>query len=186
MKAAVLYEPNTPLKVEDDMNDTARPVFAVLGSGHGGLAMAGHLSLMGFEVRLYNRTPERIEPIRRNGTIEVIARDGEDIPHGHASIPVATSDMGEAVRGANVVMVVVPANAHSWLAEEMAQIAETSDMFLQEVEAILKWTFAVNNAVSEGSSMYLTTLSMEVPTSSSLGSQILFEQREKICPKSSE
>lgn len=51
----------------------------------------------------------------------------------------------------------------------MAQIVETSDMFLQEVEAVSKRTFAVNNAVSEGSSMYLTTLSMEVRTSSSLG-----------------
>ncbi len=36
------------------------PKFAVLGAGHGGTAMAGHLSLMGFDVALYNRSRGRI------------------------------------------------------------------------------------------------------------------------------
>ncbi len=29
--------------------------FCVLGAGHGGLAMAGHLAIKGFTVNLYNR-----------------------------------------------------------------------------------------------------------------------------------
>ena len=37
---------------------TAKPVFAVLGAGHGGLARAGHLALMGFEV--LNKTFDEI------------------------------------------------------------------------------------------------------------------------------
>jgi len=97
-----------------------RPIFAVLGAGHGGMAMAGHLGLMGFEVRLFNRTPERLEPIRRHGSIELIAHDGADSPRGIGPIAVSTSDIKEAIAGADITMVAVPANGHAWLAEEMA------------------------------------------------------------------
>ena len=97
-----------------------RLTFAVLGAGHGGLAMAGYLGLREFEVRLYNRTPERLEPIRRRGAIELIAHDGEEIPRGVGPLALATSDIEEAIDGADVIMVVVPANGHAWLAEAMA------------------------------------------------------------------
>jgi opine dehydrogenase len=95
-------------------------VFAVLGAGHGGLAMAGHLALRGFEVRLFNRSPDRLEPIRRRGAIEVIAHDGEEIPRGTGPLALATSDMKEAVTGADIIMLAVPATGHAWLAEGMA------------------------------------------------------------------
>jgi opine dehydrogenase len=101
-------------------SDKKRLVFAVLGAGHGGMAMAGHLALMDFEVRLFNRTADRIEPIRRRGAIEVIAHDGEELPRGNGPIAVVTSDIEEALAGADVVMVVVPATGHAWLAEMMA------------------------------------------------------------------
>jgi len=97
-----------------------RTVFAVLGAGHGGLATAGYLALKGFEVRLFNRTPDRLEPIRRRGAIELIAHDGEEIPRGSGPLKLATSDMKEAIAGADVIMVVVPATGHAWLAEQMA------------------------------------------------------------------
>jgi len=94
--------------------------FAVLGAGHGGLAMAGHLAIRGFEVRLFNRTAARIEPIRRSGAIEVIAHDGEEIPRGVGRLAVVTAEMKEAIEGANVIMVAVPATGHAWMAETMA------------------------------------------------------------------
>jgi opine dehydrogenase len=92
-----------------------KPVFCVLGAGHGGMAMAGHLALMGFEVRLYNRSPERLQPVRSIGGIAV---SGE--VDGFGRIPAATSDAGEAVRGAQILMVVVPANGHRDVAEAIA------------------------------------------------------------------
>jgi opine dehydrogenase len=49
-----------------------RPSFCVLGAGPGGLAMAGHLALMGFGVNLYNRTEERLWPVQQRGGIELI------------------------------------------------------------------------------------------------------------------
>lgn len=97
-----------------------RLTFAVLGAGHGGMAMAGHLGIMGFRVNLFNRTPARLEPIKRRGAIEVIAHDGEEIPRGIGPLALATSDIEEAISGVDVVMVVVPATGHAWLAEQMA------------------------------------------------------------------
>jgi len=43
--------------------------FCVVGAGHGGLAMAGHLGIMGFPVNLYNRTDERLEGVRWHGGV---------------------------------------------------------------------------------------------------------------------
>jgi opine dehydrogenase len=98
-----------------------RPVFCILGAGHGGTAMAAHLSLMGFPVRLYNRSPERIMPIQLQGSIELIAPDLGDVPEGFAAVQLATTDAEEAVTGADILMVCTPANAHRFLAERCAR-----------------------------------------------------------------
>lgn len=99
-------------------NDSVK--FAVLGAGHGGTAMAGHLSLMGFDVSLYNRNPERLRPISAAGGIELVTDCPELIPHGFASLKVITSDAGEAIKGRDILMVVVPADAHRYIAEQIA------------------------------------------------------------------
>lgn len=91
------------------------PVFAVLGAGHGGQALAGYLALKGFEVRLFNRTPERLRPVQLLGGLQV---EGE--VSGFAPIPVATSDIREAVAGAHIIMVAVPATAHREIAERLS------------------------------------------------------------------
>jgi len=92
-----------------------KPVFCVLGAGHGGLAMAGHLALMGFEVRLYNRSPERLLPIQAMGGIAV---EGEI--EGFGQVALATTDVAGAIRGAHVLLVVVPATAHRDIALTVA------------------------------------------------------------------
>lgn len=89
-----------------------KPVFCVIGAGHGGMAMAGHLSLQGFEVRMFNRTAERLGGIQQTGSIDVT---GEVV--GFARIEVATDRPEEALSGAEVVMVVVPATGHRTVAE---------------------------------------------------------------------
>jgi opine dehydrogenase len=94
---------------------TKRPIFAVVGAGHGGLAMAGHLGLMGFEVRLLNRSAERLEAVREFGGIHL-----EGDVSGFGAVACATATPGEAVEGADVVMVALPATAHRWAAEVCA------------------------------------------------------------------
>ncbi|HEY65017.1 MAG TPA: NAD(P)-binding domain-containing protein [Caldilineae bacterium] len=92
--------------------------FTVVGAGHGGRAMAAHLALKGFSVTLYNRTPVNIEAIRLRGGIDLESYDGG--PRGFARLERVTSDMAEALEGADVIMVVVPSSAHRDVAVAMA------------------------------------------------------------------
>lgn len=96
------------------------PKFAVLGAGHGGTAMAGHLSLMGFNVSLYNRGDDRLRPIKAAGGVDIITDCPETIPHGFAAINTVTSDPSDAISGRDLLMVVVPATGHRYIAEQIA------------------------------------------------------------------
>ncbi|MCE5207601.1 MAG: NAD/NADP octopine/nopaline dehydrogenase family protein [Chloroflexi bacterium] len=92
--------------------------FTVIGAGHGGKAMAAHLALMGFPTTLYNRTQANIEFIQKRGGIELESYEGG--PNGFGELVLATSDMKEALRDAEVIMVVVPSNAHQGIAQNAA------------------------------------------------------------------
>ena len=80
---------------------------AVLGAGHGGCAAAADLGRRGFNVRLHARSAERLAPLRAQGGIEV-----RGVHDGLVPIAVMTTDVGEAVRGADLIMLVVPSVAH--------------------------------------------------------------------------
>lgn len=102
------------------METKSYPRFAVLGAGHGGTAMAGHLSLMGFDVSLYNRSEARLRSIKSAGGLELLVECGDSMPHGFARLGVVTTDAGEAISGKDILMVVVPATAHRFIAEQIA------------------------------------------------------------------
>ena len=92
--------------------------YTVIGAGHGGKGMAAHLALMGFPVALYNRTPENVAAIKARGGVELASYEGG--PHGFGHLTLVTSDMGEALEQAEVIMVVVPATAHTDIAQAAA------------------------------------------------------------------
>lgn len=96
---------------EEPLRDTGAaeglPRFCVMGAGHGGMAMAAHLSITGFSVNLFNRSPRRLVSVQERGGIEVT---GE--VEGFATLNVVTCDAAEAMDNTDVVMVVVPATAH--------------------------------------------------------------------------
>ncbi len=106
--------------METDPTSDSRSRFCVMGAGHGGMAMAAHLSLKGFEVTLYNRSETRIEPVRERGAIELINASLQDIESGEAQIHRVTTDVEEALENADVIMIVVPAYGHAFLAEKCA------------------------------------------------------------------
>lgn len=101
-------------------NSTNKPKFCVAGAGHGGLAMAAHLSLMGFEVNLYNRSASRLKPIQLGQGIELLSPNVDEVPHGVAEVALATANMAEAIQGVDVIMVCVPAYGHAYIASECA------------------------------------------------------------------
>lgn len=92
--------------------------FTVIGAGHGGKAMAAHLALKGFQVNLYNRTPEHIAAIKARNGIELESYEGG--PHGFGELNLVTSDVEEAIEGVDAVMIVVPSSAHADVAQKTA------------------------------------------------------------------
>lgn len=94
---------------------------AVIGAGNSGLAMAGHLSLFGHEVRLWNRSEPTIEVIRQTGLAHLM---GE--LEGVTKLALVTTDLAEAVRGCSLILITTPASSHRELAVRLAPILEDS------------------------------------------------------------
>src|ERR1051325_1816521 len=76
----------------------------VVGAGHGGCAAAGDLGLRGFEVTLYNRSPERLAQLERQGGI--VFHDPDD--HGLVPIARLTTDIAAALAASSRVVLMVP------------------------------------------------------------------------------
>lgn len=87
--------------------------------------MAGHLAIMGYRVNLWNRSPERVEHVTRRAGIEV---EGE--VEGFGSPQVATSDIRDAVRNVDVIMIVTPASAHADLARLLTPVLRDRQIVL--------------------------------------------------------
>jgi len=85
---------------------------AVLGAGNGGCAFAGHLATKGFEVGLYEDPKFGVEGIKEAGGIELSGKF-----EGFGRLSKVSTDIGEVMLGADVVMVVVPAFAQSIIME---------------------------------------------------------------------
>jgi len=76
------------------------------------------LVLRGFNVvGLYDPFPEAIKYLQQQGGIEMIG----DIVSGFAKIPLISTDMEAVVKNADIIMVVVPAYAHEFMAKELAK-----------------------------------------------------------------
>jgi opine dehydrogenase len=90
---------------------------AVLGAGHGGCAAAADLSARGFAVRLQARRSERLAAIRAQGGIRA-----RGVCEGVAPVRCLTTEVAEAVAGADLVMLVVPSIAHESYAGALAPV----------------------------------------------------------------
>lgn len=97
---------------------------AVLGGGHGAYAAAADLSEQGHEVRLWRRDTAALQPVLDGGAIKVT-----DI-RGSRAIPIArpTAELGEAVRGAQLVLIPAPATAQEDIARSLAAHLESSQV----------------------------------------------------------
>ena len=92
-----------------------KPVWAIVGGGNGGQSASGHLGFLGFDVRLYDVFPATIDAIRSQGGVNV-----EGSIRGFGKVSLATTSMEDAVKGADIIMVIAPAVVHKDIAEKMA------------------------------------------------------------------
>ncbi len=89
---------------------------AILGGGNGGYATAADLALAGHRVRLWRRAAGDLEPVRTAGAITLVA----EVRQGAGRLDRTTADVAEALDGAEVVIVPLPATSHEAIAERLA------------------------------------------------------------------
>lgn len=89
---------------------------AVVGTGVGGLAIAGHAGLCGLEVVVHDVREDAVEPIAERGGIVVRGKE-----KGFAPVVLATTDIGSAIQGADLVIVVTQAPDQRGAAVAMAE-----------------------------------------------------------------
>ncbi len=80
--------------------------------------------MRGFDVRLYNRTADRIAPIRERGGIELLGVAGS----GFVEIPLVTTDLEPAVSGADVIVLCLPVSALSTYAPALAPLVSADQV----------------------------------------------------------
>lgn len=82
---------------------------AVLGGGHGGYAAAADLTIRGFDVSLFTFSQDRVCAFRKlDNQLTYEGVWGK----GHCRIGCVTSDIGEAVKSAELVVMNVPGTGH--------------------------------------------------------------------------
>lgn len=102
------------------------PVLAVLGAGNGGFCATADLTLRGYEVRLYESPAfaHTIEPVIQAGGIALRGILGE----GFARPALVSTDIKATLGGADIILVIVPANGHKTLAQACAPYLEEGQM----------------------------------------------------------
>jgi len=100
---------------------------AVLGAGNGGHAFCAHLSMEGLEVRLYEapQFKRNIVPIQERGGIEAF---GDRC--GFAKIDTVSTSMEEVVKGADVIVIPVPAFAQDHMVHGCLPYLEEGQIIL--------------------------------------------------------
>ena len=99
--------------------------FAVLGAGAGGQSMAAILSSQGYEVRLYDNDKAKIARLNELGNIRVTGKmECEGFP------ALATTEIGPAVEGVDVIMVTTTTDAHAEIADLCAPYLHDGEIFM--------------------------------------------------------
>ena len=97
--------------------DIAIRTVAILGAGNGGCAAAADLTLRGYTVRLHSRSEERLQPLREKGGIEA-----RGVQEGFVPLEHLTTNVKEAIDGADLIMLVAPAAAREYYAQALAPL----------------------------------------------------------------
>ena len=92
----------------------------ILGGGNGAFAAAAHLGREGHQIRIFSPFVEELEPIVKKGGIILKGCLGEDFVNG---IKVYTQ-LAQAVRNVDLVMVIVPAIFHAQYARLVISLLE--------------------------------------------------------------
>lgn len=105
-----------------------KDVVAVLGGGNGGHAVAANLALAGYKVNFFElpQFADAFEKVLRTKEIRI---EGVSID-GTAKLNLATHDIEQAIKEAEVIFVITPAFGHKAMAEICAPYVQDGQIFV--------------------------------------------------------
>lgn len=105
-----------------------KDLVAVLGGGNGGHAVAANLSLAGFKVNFFE-LPQFADSYERVLRTREIRIEGVSID-GVAKVNLATTDIEQAIKDAEVIFVITPAFGHKLMAEVCAPFVQDGQIVI--------------------------------------------------------
>src|SRR5262245_39946834 len=97
----------------------------IIGAGLGGIALVANLGLLGYRVRLHDRDEARITRVRERGGLDV-----EGLAKGFAPLQLVTAQLGPAVEGTDVIIVVTGSHFHADVARGLAGVRRNGQSIL--------------------------------------------------------
>lgn len=94
-----------------------KDVIAIIGAGNGGQAFAGYLSLKGHEVKIFDVVQATVDQLNEKGGVLI---EGNSDVTGFGKIAMASTDIGQVMEGAKIILVVLPSLYHKDMAKKMA------------------------------------------------------------------
>jgi opine dehydrogenase len=105
-----------------------KDLIAVLGGGNGGHAVAANLSIAGFKVNFFElpQFADSFEKVLRTKEIRIegVSTDGV------AKLNLATTNIGQAIKDAEVIFVITPAFGHKAMADACAPFVQDGQMII--------------------------------------------------------
>lgn len=97
----------------------------VIGAGNGGQSISGFLATQGHEVALYDIDKSKIDELRKIGGIELVGK-----LQGFGKLACITTNIEEAMKGSELIMVTTVANAHHSVAKSIAPYVEDNQVII--------------------------------------------------------
>jgi opine dehydrogenase len=132
---------------------------AVLGGGSGGYATAAHLALAGHHVRLWRRSVTELTAVRAAGALTLVSEGRQTA----ARLEVLTTDVAEALTGAETVVVPLPATTHEDLAKRLAPHLTDQQIMLLTPGTLGAYVLAREIARADGRLPYAIAESATLP-----------------------
>ncbi len=96
-----------------------KEVYAIVGGGNGGQAIAAYVASLGYHVRLYDVMPDVVDAIAARGAIQLTGVYDLEV-----TLECVSSSLEEVLKGADIVMVVNPSIYHRAIALDCAPFLE--------------------------------------------------------------
>lgn len=121
---------------------------AILGAGNGGITAAADLKGRGFEVSLYEipQFAKNLDVIHEKGGVLLQEKDKEDF----YTIDLITTDIKEAIKDAQIVMLTIPGFAVESFTELLAPVVDEEQVILFNGAAAMSCVRFVNKAKELG------------------------------------